>query len=387
MQILLLQVLTWATFSSALIIPFYFSKWVLNTDVFLLFWIYQIAILLFEIPTWVVSSKFWEKTWLFAAYVFMFLFFVLLNFWQWFIYFAVLQLILAISRAFQSWSIHSLIYDFALENKINHKKLRADYQILWLMIWLITTILWSFLVLKLWYTQIFYIEAILFLIAAIYMLSFEIKKTHKWQNAKCQNAKNITEIFKNSLIFLWKNKNIMFSWFILYFLLWLEAWIYISMQDIYLNWLLLPLEYLWWVLALLTIVSIFFTKIISKVDYKYMVVLLWISLLSFILASISNYYFSWLLVFMTFFATQIVRWVNILIDDKLLSKIDNWIWSCVLSLLGFSERLIFFSFSLIIFIFKVNALLVILILSLVLLFLYMFYKFFYQLKISTPWKK
>ena len=152
--------------------------------------------------------------------------------------------------------------------------------------------------------------------------------------------------------------------------------IYISIQDTYLNSLNLPLEYLWWVLALLTIVSIIFTKIISKKDYIYINMLLLLSLLTFILSSWLNYYFTSIIVFITFFITQIVRWVNILIDDKVLSKIDNWIWASVLSLLGFSERLIFFTLSLIIFIFKINALLVIFVLSSILFFLYIWYKFY-----------
>lgn len=374
LKILLLQVLTWITFSSALIIPFYFSKWVLNTDVFLLFWIYQIAILLFEIPTWLLSSKFWERIWLSIAYIFMFLFFILLSFWDWFLYFALLQFILAISRAFQSWSVNSLIYDFSSENKINHKKLRADYQILWLVIWLLTTLIWSFLVLKVWYTWIFYIEALLFLLASIYVLSFKIKDTYNIE------YKKVINIFNDSILFLKNNKNIMFSWFILYSLLWLEAWIYISIQDTYLNSLKLPLEYLWLILVLLTIVSIIFTKIISKKSYKYINILLLLSLITFILSSWLNYYFTWLIVFVTFFITQIVRWINILIDDKVLSKVDNWIWASVISLLGFSERLIFFSFSLIVFIFKINALLVIFVLSLILLFIYILYRIYLFIK-------
>ncbi len=104
--------------------------------------------------------------------------------------------------------------------------------------------------------------------------------------------------------------------------------------------------------------------------------LLLLSLLTFILSSWLNYYFTSIIVFITFFITQIVRWVNILIDDKVLSKIDNWIWASVLSLLGFSERLIFFTLSLIIFIFKINALLVIFVLSSILFFLYIWYKFY-----------
>ena len=227
LKILLLQILTWVTFSSALIIPFYFSGWVLSTDIFLLFWIYQIGVLLFEIPTWIFSSKFWEKIGLSIWYIFMFLFFVLLSLWEWFLYFALLQFILAISKAFQSWSINSLIYDFALENKLNHKKLRANYQILWLIIWLLTTLVWSFLALKLWYTLIFYIEALLFLIASVYILSFKVKKTYKLENKKA------TLIFKDSITFLKGNRNIMFSWFLLYFLLWLEAWIYIYLYKIH----------------------------------------------------------------------------------------------------------------------------------------------------------
>lgn len=364
LRILLLQALTWITFSSALIIPFYFSNWVLNTDVFLLFWIYQIVILLFEIPTWLFSSKFWEKVWLSVGYIFMFLFFVLLSFWEGFLYFALLQFILAISKAFQSWSINSLIYDYAIYNKLDHKKLRADYQILWLIIWLLTTLIWSFLVLSLWYSLIFYIEAILFLIASFYVLSFKLNETYKI------DSKKSIQIFKDSIIFLKNNRNIMFSWLILYFLLWLEAWIYISIQEVYLNELKLPLEYLWLVISILTIFSIIFTKIISRKDYKYINTLLLLSLLTFLISSGLNYYFTWIIVFITFFITQIVRWVNIIIDDKVLSKIDNWIWSSVISLLGFSERLIFFTFSLIVFVFKINALLLIFVLSLILLFFY-----------------
>lgn len=375
LKILLLQVLTWITFSSALIIPFYFSNWVLNTDVFLLFWIYQIVILLFEIPTWLFSSQFWERVWLSVGYIFMFLFFILLSFWESFLYFALLQFILAISKAFQSWSVNSLIYDYAIYNKLDHKKLRADYQILWLIIWLFTTLIWSFLVLGLWYSLIFYIEAILFLLASFYVLSFKLKETYEI------DGKKSIQIFKDSIVFLKNNRNIMFSWLILYFLLWLEAWIYISIQEVYLNELKLPLEYLWLVISMLTISSIIFTKIISRKDYKYINILLLLSLLTFLISSGLNYYFTSIIVFITFFITQIVRWVNIIIDDKILSKIDNWIWSSVISLLGFSERLIFFTFSLIVFVFKINALLLIFILSILLLFIYYIHKIWANVKI------
>ena len=366
-KILFLQFLTGITFSSALIIPFYFSNGVLSTEVFLLFWFFQLGILLFEIPTWLFASKYGEKIWLSIWYFLMFLFFVLLNQGEWFIYFAVLQLVLACAKAFQSGSVNTLIFDYAEKNEINHKLLRSNFQILWLVLWTITTILGGAIFYYFWYSIVFYIEALFFLFAVFYILSFKLKVHSNPRN------KNYSKIFTDSLKFLSQNKKISVIGMILYWLLWLEAWIYISLQDEYINWLQLPIEYLWWILALLTWASIIFTKLVSKRESKDINKLLVISLIIFLIASWFNYLNTSIIIFSLFFLTQIVRGVNILVDDEILNKIDNWIWSSVISLLGFSERITFFLFSLIVYLFGISSLLLIFIISWVLLLIYFLY--------------
>ncbi len=366
-KILFLQFLTGITFSSALIIPFYFSNGVLSTEVFLLFWFFQLGILLFEIPTWLFASKYGEKIWLSIWYLLMFVFFLLLAIGGWFFYFIILQLLLACAKAFQSGSINTFIYDYAEDNKINHKQLRSDFQILGLILWTLTTVLWGFIFYYFWYTIVFYLEALFFLIAIFYILSFKLKiHTDSKQY-------NYSKIFSESIKFLSKNKKISIVGLILYWLLWLEAWIYISLQDKYINGLNLPVEYLWWVLALLTGISIIFTKFVSKRETKDLNKLLVISLVIFLIASWLNYVYSSLLIFLLFYLTQIVRGVNILIDDEILNKIDNWIWSSVISLLGFSERIIFFLFSFLIYLFNINGLLLIFITSSIFLWIYILF--------------
>lgn len=367
LKILFLQFLTGITFSSALMIPFYFSNWVLSTEVFLLFWMYQLGVLLFEIPTWLFASKYGEKIWLSIWYFLMFLFFVLLNQGESFIYFAVLQLVLACAKAFQSGSVNTLIFDYAEKNEINHKLLRSNFQILWLVLWAITTILGGAIFYYFWYSIVFYIEALFFLVAVFYILSFNLK-IHS-------NSKNHTysRILSDSLQFLSQNKKISIIGIILYWLLWLEAWIYISLQDKYINWLHFPIEYLWLILTALTWASIIFTKLVSKRESKDINKLLIISLIIFLIASWFNYLYTSIIIFSLFFLTQIVRGINILVDDEILKRIDNWIWASVISLLGFSERLIFFLFSLIVYLFGISSLLLIFIISSVLLLIYFLY--------------
>ncbi len=101
-KLYLLGFLKELTISSAILLPFYFSLSITEGQVFILLAIYQISILLAEIPTGLIASRFGEKVSVMTGFFMSAIFFLVLPFVTGFTFVIFLQIISAISVAFLS---------------------------------------------------------------------------------------------------------------------------------------------------------------------------------------------------------------------------------------------------------------------------------------------
>ena len=322
-----------ATFASAIILPFYFFNHIDEQQTFVLIAIYQVAVLLFEIPTWLVATRYGEKVSIICWYALSFLMYLLFPFMSTFFWFVILQIISALSVAFLSWSMSAFIKDFSVHHGMIFTTIKSKYRIVTLLTWILTTIIW-WLLIAFWYLHAFFLQAFIYIVAVIVIQWIQSNPVH------ITNTFSIKKILSKSLKIL-SHRQILQPSFLVYSFLALEASVYISFQYEYIDVLQFNELYLWFFLALFSVASIVFTRlIVHKKRSLHPFFLLWIGLI-FLVTSWFHLLYGAFLTLLLYYFTQIIRPMDIPLEEKILHSIDDKSWSTILSLLWFFERIVF----------------------------------------------
>lgn len=108
---------------------FWLEKGLDMKDVFLLQSIFAFVVLVLEVPSWYFADNYWRKLSLVLWSIVYFLWFLLYPFWEGFLYFAMIEVLLWIWCSFVSWADSALLYDTLLELKREkeYHKIESQY--------------------------------------------------------------------------------------------------------------------------------------------------------------------------------------------------------------------------------------------------------------------
>lgn len=332
-KVILIAVLQSMTFASGVVIPYFMGYWSTASDIFLFTAVYQFAILLFEIPTGLIASKFWEKNSIILWFLLTGIYYLTLNYTTTSEWFLVLQWLLWCSVAFLSGSLNTFLKYFSSTQWYSYIDLRKKYKIITLIIWIITTILGWFLSAHVT-NIVFIIQALLFFVIIGIILSIPYNPEHKFIE------KSYLWMIKKSISVL-RGKDIFLPTIFIYSFLAIEAGVYVWFQTQYIWALDLPKEYIWIGLWLFVVASAIFTSYLPKQKRVLSRSFLTIIALCFILPLLSNVVYPSLLSLWLLYITQIIRPMDIPIEDKILNLVKDNTWSTVLSFVWFYERITF----------------------------------------------
>ena len=332
-KLYLLGFLKELTVSSAILLPFYFSLSITEGQVFILLAIYQISILLAEIPTGLIASRFGEKVSIIAGLFIGAIFFFILPFITEFIFAVFLQILSAISVAFLSWSIPSFMNDLCKDAEKDFTEIRSKYKIITMTTGVLATIIWGFL-LYLWYTYIFWLQSGFLLLAIVVISTINSNLQHKFTEFK------FFSILKRSYRIVQEKEVFIPAIFIFSFLA-VEAAVYAAFQSEYINNLAFNPEYLGIFLSIFLLFSIGFTHFLARKKWVLNQSFLLLIGCIFIVVSYAHLIFWSIYSLLFLYFTQIIRPMDIPLESLIFKKIDDNIWSTVLSLMSFFERFMF----------------------------------------------
>lgn len=321
------------TISSAILLPFYFSLSITEGQIFILLAIYQVSILFAEIPTGLIASRYGEKTSVIAGFLMSTIFFLCLPFATWFNFVTFLQIISAISVAFLSWSLSAFTNDLCKTIGKDFIEIRSKYKIITMTTWVLATILWWFL-LYLGYTFVFWLQAVFLLLATIIISTIPINPEHKFTELKFFN------ILKRSYSVL-KEREVLIPAIFIFSFLSVEAAVYTAFQSEYvirLNW---DPKYLGIFLSIFLLFSVGFTHFLAKKKWVLSPYFLILIGCLFILASGIHLVLWSIFSLLLLYFTQVIRPMDIPLENLIFKKINDNTGSTILSLMSFFERIMF----------------------------------------------
>ena len=345
-KLYLLWFLTELSITSALLVPLYFLRHISEQQVFVLIAVYQISILLAEIPTWLIASRFWEKRSIILWFLCCIIFNFLIPFIDSFSGFIFLQIISAISVAFLSWSLATFIHELCKTHNHTYLQVRSTYKIIGFTTSIVSTIIGWFL-LYFGYSAVFFLQGCFFIFAIILLISIRGNPVHILKEIK------IFTVLKKSFWIITKREIFLPVIFVFTFLS-IEASVYISFQTEYIKTLSLDPKYLGVLLSVFLLVSMFFTRILPHKKWiLHPLFLIGIGII-FITVSYVHIIFGWFFTLLFLYLTQIIRPMNIPIENEILSKVNDKTGSTVLSLVWFFERWMFLLMTISMIIFSIN---------------------------------
>lgn len=330
--------LKWAMFLAPLIVPFYFSRWLDTSQVFLLQSIFAISVVFLEIPTWFIGDKIWRKQSVLIGSVFSFWAWFLLIWAQWFWTLALTELLMAFWASFYSWSDSALLYDTLIENweETRYKKISGKY----FAIWTLAASLSSLIGWWLWgidFLYAIYAQLILYMFAFIlvlFLIEPERHKLDKHESAMTQIKRILQYSYWHAEI-----KRLIIIWWLINASTLTSFWIF----QPYLLDVWMPTSYFWILFALITVV--WAISSIYAHDYEVYLWRKW-SLLSMPIIIMVAYlvlgFFPSLRMSLIFFWFQFVRWIVwVVMWDYVNKLVDSSIRATVLSLQSLSMRFFF----------------------------------------------
>ena len=330
-KIILIAILQSMTIASGVVIPFFMGYGSSASDIFLFTAVYQVAILLLEIPTGLIASKYGEKTSITLWFLLSAFYYIALAYTTSPEMFLILQWLLGCSVAFLSWSLNTFMKHFATKEWISYVDVRKKYKMVTLIIGILATIVgW---LLSTYTTQtIFLFQALIYLTVIWVVISIPYNPEHSFVE------KSYLSMIKKSIAIL-RQKDIFLPIIFIYSFLAIEAWIYVWFQTQYIGTLQLPKEFLGIGLWLFVLVSTFFTSYLPKqkrVLSKWFFVVI---ALCFIVAISLNVAYPSMISLWLLYITQVIRPMDIPVEDKILNIVTDNTWSTVLSFVGFYERI------------------------------------------------
>ena len=364
-KLFLINLLQSITLASGIVIPFFMWYGSSASDIFLIMAVYQIAILLFEIPTGLIASRYGEKVsiiigfWLTALYYFLLWSTTTITMFLW------LQVLLWCSVACLSWSLNTFLKYFAVKDWYWYVDMRKRYRIVTLIIWIVTTSV-GWLMSSYWMSWIFYVQWCIYLalIGIIFWIPYNpdhhfVEKSYLW-------------MIKKSISLL-TQKDILVPIIFIYSFLAIEASVYIWFQTQYIGSVWLPKEYLWIALWVFVIISTFFTSRLPKKSWVLSKNFLVCISLCFIVPSFLNARYPSVISLVLLYITQIIRPMDIPMEDKILNIVTDNTWSTVLSFVWFYERVWFMIITVLIYIFNYPVFYVLWFSSVFLLLIYLLF--------------
>jgi fucose permease len=354
------------TLASWIVIPFFMWYWSSASDIFLIICVYQISILCFEIPTGLIGSRYWEKVsivlgfWLSAVYYFLLWSATTLIMFLW------LQILLWCSVACLSGSINTFLKYFASKEWYSYIDIRKKYRIVTLIIWVLATALGWFMS-HYGMSWIFYIQWFIFLLLIWVIYSIPYNPEHDFVE------KSYPSIIKKSISVLSK-KDIFLPTIFIYSFLAIEASVYIWFQTQYIWTLQLPKEYLWTALWIFVLVATFFTSWVPKKSWVLSKSFLICIALCFIIPSFLNAWYPSIISLIFLYITQVIRPMDIPMEDKILNLVTDNSWATVLSFVWFYERVWFMIITVLIYIFNYPVFYVLWYSSILLLIIYLLFQ-------------
>lgn len=344
---------------------FYISHALSEIQIFWLVVIYQAGILFAEIPTGYIASRFGDKNSIFLGILFQIFALCGWYFWENFLHFVIIQIIFAISIAFLSGSFSTFIANFCQNTNQDFVILRSKIRSIGLISGIIATSISGFL-LFLGFKNIFLIQICIFLVALMFL------QTIPSYTSLEKKLKNFSEIFAK-----WRQvlqiPNILFPSIFVFGMLAVEAMVFTAFQTQYI--------FLWWnetflgiSLVAFTLVSIIFLKFFEKNPKYFSESIFSIIALIFIISSVCNIFSENIFLLFLLLWTQIIRPMDILIENTVFENISDNSGSFIISLLGFFERMIFVLIVWVMTIFDLRAIETIWIFSLILWGYWMFIK-------------
>jgi hypothetical protein len=147
-------------------------------------------------------------------------------------------------------------------------------------------------------------------------------------------------MIKKSIAIL-RQKDIFLPTLFIYSFLAIEAWIYVWFQTQYIWVLGMDKAHLWIWISVAVVFSLLFTHFLPKQKW---VLNKWFFIfiaLCFIIPLFMNVYYPSLVALCLLYLAQIIRPMDIPLEDKILNSITDNTWSTVLSFVGFYERILF----------------------------------------------
>lgn len=330
LKIILIAILQSMTIASGVVIPFFMGYGSSASDIFLFTAVYQVAILLLEIPTGLIASKYGEKTSIILWFLLSAFYYIALAYTTSPEMFLILQWLLGCSVAFLSWSLNTFMKHFATKEWVSYVDIRKKYKIVTLVIGILATIVgW---LLSTYATQtIFLFQALIYLTVIWVVISIPYNPEHSFVE------KSYLSMIKKSIAIL-RQKDIFLPTIFIYSFLAIEAWIYVWFQTRYIWTLELPKEFLGIGLWIFVLVSTFFTAYLPKqkrVLSKWFFVVI---ALCFIVPIFLNVAYPSVISLWLLYITQVIRPMDIPVEDKILNIVTDNTWSTVLSFVGFYER-------------------------------------------------
>lgn len=296
-----------------LIAIFWQSKWLSYMEILLLQSIFSIWILVLELPTGYFADKFGKKNslivWAIIILISIYTYSLATNFW----WFALAELLGALSMAFVSWSDWALLYDSLkwLGKKDEYKKYLGNFNaismIMPLVVYPIWWMLWKVDFLYTFYLSLIFMAFLVPLTISLY--DFHKEKSHKTQVRIKDFYLLIKDLLKNNKKFF----QILFFYSLLYIFIQIIFWFY----QPYMNFIGLDIKYFGFVIWACWLIAAISSKYAYKLEkyfsIEYNLILFFFLLwLSFLFMSKIIFIFGFL-----FFAIhQFVRWVmNVVVYD------------------------------------------------------------------------
>lgn len=177
---------------------FWLERWLNMKDVFLLQSIFAFIVLVLEVPSWYFADNYGRKLSLVLWAFVYFLWFLLYPFWESFIYFCMIEVILWIWCSFVSWADSALLYDTLLElkkEKEYHKTESHFFSLSWYFHALGSVIWWFFAKISIVFP--FFVQIpFMFLLVPISLL---IEEPRKHKDIIDENKKSIKWILTHTL--------------------------------------------------------------------------------------------------------------------------------------------------------------------------------------------
>jgi hypothetical protein len=222
---------------------------------------------------------------------------------------------------------------FATKEWFSYVDVRKKYTLVTLIIGIVATIIgW---LLSTYATQmIFLFQALIYITIIWVVISIPYNPEHNFVE------KSYLSMIKKSISIL-RQKDIFLPMIFIYSFLAIEAWIYVWFQTQYIWILWMDKGNLWIWISIAVVFSLFFTHFLPQ---KKWVLNKWFFIfisLCFIVPLFMNVFYPSVISLCLLYLAQIIRPMNIPLENKILNIVTDNTWSTVLSFVGFYERVLF----------------------------------------------